>query len=253
MRPASLTAQTPLAHRDLLGGADGGAVPASHTAGVSDPDRYEPLPSIGELPMWLWRKTSRGLRVAVAVVVVLCTAGGLVAARDIREDRRERDAAERSRRAAVREERARRLRAEVRPIARRSDSVERVGAPAAQRLVQRRGLVADASAGIVADARRRIRTGELDGEVKRAQCREYPRTAGGPPPEEDLGRPQARYTCVAVTSEFERNAASRGGVIGHPYRLRVDFRTGRYALCKATGVTGPERERIVVIPRACGG
>ena len=220
---------------------------------VPEPDRYEPLPGVAELPVWLWRKMSRGVRVALAVSVAVAIGGGLVLAQDLRQDRRERDAAERRERASAREEKARRLRAEVRPIARRSDAVERVGAPDAQRLAQRRRLIADASAGVVADARRRIRSGELDGKVKRAQCREYPRTAGGPPPETDLSRPQARYACVAVTAEFARNAASRGGAIGHPYRLKVDFRTGRYALCKATGVTGPERERIVVIPRACGG
>jgi hypothetical protein len=45
-------------------------------------------------------------------------------------------------------------------------------------------------------------------------------------------------------------------VVGHPYRTRIDFRTGRYAFCKVRGRPGELAVRVrprVAIPRACGG
>jgi hypothetical protein len=33
----------------------------------------------------------------------------------------------------------------------------------------------------------------------------------------------------------------------------ADFTTGRYGFCKITGRAGPERDRPVAIPAACGG
>jgi len=105
-----------------------------------------------------------------------------------------------------------------------------------------------------ADARRRVRSGELaGGAVDRAECERFPRTVGARPLAEDPSLRRARLQCVAVTAEFARGTASIGGVIGHPYRAVVDFGTGRYAFCKTTGVTGPERDPLVRVPRACGG
>jgi hypothetical protein len=42
-------------------------------------------------------------------------------------------------------------------------------------------------------------------------------------------------------------------VIGHQYRILVDFQTGGYAYCKISGQAGPSREQLVTTPRACGG
>ena len=38
------------------------------------------------------------------------------------------------------------------------------------------------------------------------------------------------YSCVAVTAEIARSKGGEAGAIGHPYRARIDFSTGRYAL-----------------------
>ena len=47
-----------------------------------------------------------------------------------------------------------------------------------------------------------------------------------------------------------------GGVLGHPYRVRIDFDTGRYAFCKVFGRPGEgqlKRHQGVTVPAVCGG
>ena len=47
-----------------------------------------------------------------------------------------------------------------------------------------------------------------------------------------------RYACLAVTAEFLETRETSGGLLGHPYRVRIDFDTGRYAYCKIAGRPG---------------
>ena len=217
------------------------------------PDRYEPLPGIGELPAWLWRRAGRRARVATAVLLV-ATAGVAVAlAPQIREFNKERVEGERRERAELRERRVRALQAEQRPRTRRSGAVAPPAADPGRRLAVRARLLAEVGATILADARRRTRAGELDGLAKRVECEPFPRTVGGVPADKDLSRGRGRYACVAVTAEFERDEDSVGGVIGHPYRVLVDFATGRYTYCKTTGAPGPASDPLVTTPKACGG
>jgi hypothetical protein len=64
------------------------------------------------------------------------------------------------------------------------------------------------------------------------------------------------YACLAVTSEVPATSGNRGGALGHPYRVRIDFSTGRYAFCKVRGRPGELAVRArpaVPLPRACGG
>jgi hypothetical protein len=59
-----------------------------------------------------------------------------------------------------------------------------------------------------------------------------------------------------VTAEFVETEASSGGQLGHPYRVRVDFDTGRYAYCKVSGrpAEGQLKRRLgPTIPQVCGG
>jgi hypothetical protein len=45
-------------------------------------------------------------------------------------------------------------------------------------------------------------------------------------------------------------------VIGHPYRVMVNFDTGRYAFCKVSGRPGEfsiARQPFVPTPAVCGG
>lgn len=213
-------------------------------------DRYEPLPSLPELPRWLWRKLSRTARVAAALAVLVVAAALAVAVPGLRESQREADARAQRERAAQRAELVRRLEAEQRPVAGRSGARDAGGA---DRLAARAAVMGELAAAIGADARSRARRGELTGTIRRVTCEPFPRTVGGTGADEDLARRAGRFSCVAVTAEFERTAANPGGVIGHGYRARVDFRSGRYAFCKITGRAGPEREQVVTIPRTCGG
>ena len=65
-----------------------------------------------------------------------------------------------------------------------------------------------------------------------------------------------RYNCLAVTSDIPATAGNRAGVVGHPYRAKIDFLTGRYAFCKIRGRPGELAVRAdspVAVPRVCGG
>jgi hypothetical protein len=197
-------------------------------------DRYEPLPTLPELPRWVWRRMSRPTRIAagLAALAIVGTAAAVVPG--LRESQREADERVSREREQQRAELVRRLNAEQRPVTGRSTAAARTR------------VVRDLSGAIAADARSRVERGELDGRIRRAACEPFPRTLGRAP-EEDLSRRHGRYSCIAVTAEFER------GAIGHLYRARVDFATGRYAFCKIAGRPGPEREQLVRIPRTCGG
>jgi len=195
----------------------------------------------------------RGARVASALVLVGAIAIGIALLPGMLESKQERAQSERRERAQLRAERIRELEAEQRPRFRRSESVAPAGASDRQRLAARAGLMDELSRAVLADSRRRVRRGELDGPVRRAVCEPFPRTVNGIGADRDLSRRSGRYSCVAVTAEFRRGEASIGGVIGHQYRTLVDFESGRYAFCKVAGQAGPSREQLVTTPRACGG
>lgn len=104
-------------------------------------------------------------------------------------------------------------------------------------------------AGILQDARER----RLSGDPRRASCRPFPR---GVEDREDPRRRSARYACLAVTADIPRSESNRAGIIGHPYRLLIDYGSGRYAFCKISGVPGEgsfRAKRPVTVPEACGG
>jgi hypothetical protein len=216
-------------------------------------DRYEPMPGIAELPAWLWRRMGRGGRIGalVALVAVLATAAAVLPG--ILESKEERDQDERRERAERRAELVRRLEAEQRPRLRRSESVAPAGAAAAAQLEARAALMEELPAEILADARARVRSGQLDGPIDRVRCEPFPRTVDGRGADSDLARGTGRYSCVAVTADFGTGEAGATGVIGHQYRAQVDFEDGRYAFCKISGQAGPSREQLVTTPKVCGG
>ncbi|HEV3377608.1 MAG TPA: hypothetical protein VG126_10060 [Thermoleophilaceae bacterium] len=216
-------------------------------------ERYEPMPGVGELPAWLWRRVGRGGRLAAlgALIVIVATAGVLVPATlESKEESAERD---RRARAEQRAELVRRLETEQRPRFRRSAFVAPAGATADERLNARAALMEELNAEILADARGRARRGELDGPIRRVECEPFPRTVAGVGAHEVLSRDRGRYACVAVTAEFGSREVGATGVIGHQYRTEVDFTSGRYAFCKVSGQAGPSREQLVTTPKACGG
>jgi hypothetical protein len=208
-------------------------------------DRYEPLPGFTELPAWLWRRTGRGVRIAVGVALLAAIAAAVVLTPEIREAGQERVAAQQRERLERRARLARELREEQRPRFGRSER--------AASLPARARTMDELRAAIGADARLRVRNGELDGPIRRVQCEPFPRTVDGGGADRDLSRRRGRFACVAVTSQFGATEESVGGVIGHQYRVLVDFGTGRYAYCKVSGQSGPSREQLATTPKACGG
>jgi hypothetical protein len=211
------------------------------------------MPGIAELPGWLWRRMGRTARLAGlgALIVLVAAAAALVPA--ILESKEDQAEADRRDRAERRAELIRRLETEQRPRHRRSTSVAPPGAPAAEQLETRAVLMDELNGEILADARARVRRGELDGPIRRVECERFPRSVDEVGAHEQLGLRSGRYACVAVTAEFGTGEVGATGVIGHQYRTMVDFETGRYAFCKVSGQAGPSREQLVTTPRVCGG
>jgi hypothetical protein len=212
-------------------------------------DRYEPLPGIAGLPKWIWARLPRAGRIAVALLPVAVVALVLILGPGIDESKDERAQAERERLAQLDAERVERLRAEQRPRLRR-------GAPAGEDLAARAALVAALPEAIQADARRRVATGSLDGPIRSVECEPYPRTVDGRGAHLDPSQPTGRYSCLAVTREVQATERNEGSLIGHPYRVMVDFDTGRYAFCKVSGRPGEGSigvQSLVPVPAVCGG
>jgi hypothetical protein len=211
------------------------------------------MPGVADLPGWLWRRTGRTARLAALGVLILLVAAAAALVPVILESKEDQAEADRRDRAEQRAELIRRLETEQRPRHRRSSSVAPPGATSAEQLEARSTLVDELNAEILADARARVRSGDLDGPIRRVECEPFPRSVDAVGAHEQLGRNTGRYACVAVTAEFGTGEVGATGVIGHQYRTMVDFETGRYAFCKVSGQAGPSREQLVTTPRVCGG
>ena len=211
------------------------------------------MPGFAELPGWIFRKLGRRGRVAIVLAFVGLIALALALTPVLRESKQQRAASERRERAALRERAIRRLQAEQRPRFRVSDSVAPVGAAPGTRLEARGALMDELSAAIEADARRRVRRGALEGPILGVDCEPFPRTLAGVGADRDLSRRSGRYACLAATARFKAGESSIGGALGHPYRAKVDFQTGRYAFCKISGRPAPTADPRVTTPPACGG
>jgi hypothetical protein len=212
-------------------------------------DRYEPLPGIAALPGWLWRRLPPGGKVAVALLPFVVVALVLLLGPGIDRSKDERARAESQRLTREREQRAARLRAEQRPRFGR-------GAPAGADLGARAALLREARVAVETDARRRAAAGALAGPIRRATCEPFPRSVSGRGAHLDPRRTSGRYACLAVTREVPPGERAEAAAIGHPYRVRIDFGSGRYAFCKVTGRAGEGAIGTgapVTVPRVCGG
>jgi hypothetical protein len=222
--------------------------PPRGTSGPA-PDRYEPLPGIAGLPKWIWSKLPRAGRVALALLPLAVVALIVLLGPGIDESKDRRAAAERERQAQLTAERVQRLRAEQQPRFRRR-------APAGRDVAARSALVAALPATIQADARKRVAAGALDGPIRSVECEPYPRSVDGRGAHLDPSQPTGRYSCIAVTREVQPTERNEGAVIGHPYRVMVDFDSGRYAFCKVSGRPGEFSISAKIpapVPDACGG
>src|SRR5690348_6719681 len=122
-----------------------------------EPDRYEPLPSLAELPSYLARRVSpRVLALCGVLLVAFVIVVVALLAPESRSRSQDRAAQAAQRAAASLSALKARYAREARPIAGR-------GPAGARALAPRRALMASVEANILADARRRARTGELKG------------------------------------------------------------------------------------------
>ena len=120
------------------------------------------------------------------------------------------------------------------------------GAGAARRMARRGALLAGAKAGIAEDAGQR-----RDEEILGTECQPFPRSTDATQPEDDLARPAAAYSCVAVTARFGAEDQAGGkGIIGVQFRLVVDFARGRYAWCRIVPL-GDKDRLTKPLPSAC--
>jgi hypothetical protein len=215
------------------------------------------MPGVIDLPGWIWRRLPGPGKVALILLPIVLIAVGLAVMPSIEESKEERARSEQQRVERERAAREARLREQQRPHYARA-------APAPASVPGRERLVEAAGASVLADARERASAGELDGPIRGVTCEAYPRSVSGRGADQDLSKRAGNYSCLAVTARFEGSeggdrgayAQSEAGVIGHPYRVRIDFATGRYALCRVFGRAGEgglQARQAVTVPRACGG
>jgi hypothetical protein len=225
----------------------------------TEPDRYDPLPSLLELPAFLLRKlpASRRRRVAIGgvLVAVAVAAAAAVVVPQMRSQQHDQAArAVRQDAAALAALKARYAR-EARPIQGRGPAA--AGRDGAAALSVRRDLVSGLQAAVLADARDRADRGELHAHYRATTCSAYPKQVVERPPADDLTRATAVFECIAVSRTVAPDArTTSGSLIGQPYRARVDFTHGRYAFCKIVQQPGElsiQREVVLKVPRACGG
>jgi hypothetical protein len=96
--------------------------------------------------------------------------------------------------------------------------------------------VAEAAQSIRADAERQVAT------VLRVECEPY--VTGGP----------GTYACLAVTGDVPATARSGPASAGRPYRVRIDFASGRYAYCRVSPrAVKLLRAEVALSPECAGG
>jgi hypothetical protein len=161
------------------------------------------------------------------------------------QERADRRAA--ARRRAIAQQRPRRASArDLRP---------RAGAPASARLAARTALLARAEEAISADARERVRAGEMDGRIGATACDPYPAREDGERPEQRLDESRGVYDCLALVREIKATELNVGGRLGYPFRAVLDFAAFRLVWCKTNPVPGervvPDPRSVVELPRVC--
>jgi hypothetical protein len=220
-------------------------------------DRYEPVPGIIDFPAWIWRRLPGPGKVAVILLPIVLIVVGIALRPGIEDSKQERARSE--------EQRIERERAAREAALREQQQPRFASGPAApNNVVGRERLVTAAGASVLVDARRRAAAGELDGPVRDVTCEPFPRSVSGRGADQDLSKRAGSYSCLAVTARFggsqggerEAYAQSEAGAIGHPYRVRIDFSSGRYAFCRVAGRAGEgglQASQAVTVPRVCGG
>jgi len=175
-----------------------------------------------------WTRRTRRLLAGTAIAAVaLGVAGFFVLGPGIRHAKQERAAQARASLDRARaHERARLTRLQGVRVARATP------APAGD-LAARRALVAELRVRIEADARARVRRGELPGPVRAAECTPWP--SGARDAALDARARVGRYACTAIIGDVVAGSApAERAVIGDPFWARVWFSRGALVWCAIT-------------------
>jgi hypothetical protein len=116
----------------------------------------------------------------------------------------------------------------------------------------RPALVAALEDAVLADARKRVRRGDLEFAVERVDCEPFPKTAPRRAAESDPSLPSGRYHCLAVTSDI---VGTGEGSIGYPFFARIRYASARLAWCKINPIPGeqavPDPRQVAKLPGGC--
>ena len=180
-----------------------------------------------------WRK----IAIAALVVLVLAGAAAVLIVPAIEEGKDERAAKERRKDAAFEAAKQRRLERESKPRFGHGERPEGELSPAAERRA-RLALVHDVERAITADARARVRRGNLDGPILATECEINPPSQR--PLERDLSVRRMEYECLAVTRRDPEGRFS----VGHSFDAVVDYRRYRFTWAKVCHPPGEGAARL---------
>lgn len=126
------------------------------------------------------------------------------------------------------------------------------GASAAARLAARHRLLVAAEDAITADARSRVKTGELRGTISRTECGPFLRARAAVPDDRVLSKPIGRYDCVAIQADAIHTGKTVGK-IGYAFVAALDFRRFTYVTCRNSPAQGEAGRPLafVRLDRAC--
>jgi hypothetical protein len=128
----------------------------------------------------------------------------------------------------------------------------RKGASASQQLRARHDLLLAVEDAITADARGRVRTGELRGTISHTECGPFLRARDAVPDDQVLSKPIGRYDCVAVQGSAVHTGQTVGK-IGYAFVAALNFRRFTYVTCRNSPAQGEAGKPLafVRLDRAC--
>jgi hypothetical protein len=172
------------------------------------------------------------MRWALGAATVLLVAGACALILPSVFDARDSGEAERARaQAALEATERRRLAAEQKPIRGRPPGDVRA----------RVAITGALESAILADARRRVAQGRLDGPLTAVKC--SPLVLGTDPYAQPLGR----FDCVAVKRPIMRDGKEVAS-LGHPFVATIDWKQRSWVFCKDNKVPGERGKPLAKVP-----
>jgi len=239
--------------RAALARSDEGPVRTCPRCGREERTRSENCPHCGYSYFARSPGELRRRRILVAVAGAFVLAAFGVGAAMLLHDRNvqdKRDRAERAKRAAAEVVRLKRVQAPHRGSAVALKPPR--GASDEQRLAARHDLLVAVENAITADARKRVKSGELRGTITHTECGPFLRARDAVPDDRVLSKPIGRYDCVAVLASAIRSGKTVGK-LGFAFVAALDFRRFTYVTCRNSPAQGEAGKPLafVRLDRAC--